>query len=96
MFNKLVLISNSRKCSAFSSLNEGESRYFSRPTHCLPTYNPVKTAINPSALLSTMLSRANLASPFRKRALVSSAKEEKVVNPPNNPVKRKALVWAEK
>ena len=43
-----------------------------------------------------MLSRANLASPFRKRALVSSAKEEKVVNPPNNPVKRKALVWAEK
>lgn len=70
--------------------------YFSRPTHCLPTYNPAKTAINPNALLATMLSRANFSSPFRKRALVSKAKEEKVVKPPNSPVKRKALVGAEK
>ena len=76
--------------------NRASYPYFSRPTHCLPTYNPAKTAINPNALLATMLSRANLASPFRKRALVSSEKEEKVVKPPNNPVKRNALVWAEK
>ena len=62
----------------------------------MPTYNPAKTAINPSALLARILSRANLASPFRKRALVSKAKEEKVVNPPKSPVKRNALVGAEK
>ena len=76
--------------------NRASYPYFSRPTHCFPRANPAKTAINPSALLAKMLSRANLASPFRKRALVSSAKEEKVVKPPNNPVKRNALVWAEK
>ena len=76
--------------------NRASCPYFSRPTHCLPKYNPAKTAIKPMALLARILSRANRGSPFRKRALVSKAKEEKVVKPPKSPVKRNALVWTEK
>lgn len=39
---------------------------------------------------------ANFGSPLRSSALVSKAKEEKVVNPPKSPVKRNALAEVEK
>ena len=51
-----------------------------------PSMIPRKTAIKPRILLASTLSSA----------IVSRAKEEKVVKPPKRPVNRKALVLIEK
>lgn len=59
---------------------------------CFPRNNPKKTANNPKKLLAKIFRRANLYSPTFIKDIVSKVKEEKVVNPPNNPVKIKSLV----
>lgn len=70
--------------------------YLVRDKMFLPRRKPRKTAIIPSMLLASRLIRANLYSPERIRSIVSRVKEEKVVNPPKRPVKRKARVLWEK
>lgn len=62
----------------------------------LPKIKPMKTANNPNRLLAIILKKAILYSLERIRTIVSSAKDEKVVKPPNNPVKIKAFEFAEK
>lgn len=70
--------------------------YLARDRTFLPRRKPRNTANIPRILLASILINANLYSPDFMRVIVSSVNEEKVVNPPKSPVKRKALVFWEK
>lgn len=52
--------------------------------------------MRPSRLLAMILMNASLYSPVFMRVIVSRVKEEKVVKPPNSPVKRKRRALAER
>lgn len=52
--------------------------------------------MSPNILLARMFSSANLYSPVFISDIVSRVKDEKVVTPPNSPVKRKALTLTDK
>lgn len=61
-----------------------------------PSRMPNSAAISPKPLLAMIFRIAILYSPERRRTIVSRVNEEKVVNPPKNPVKRNALIGVEK
>lgn len=54
----------------------------------LPNNKPKNTAINPRILLASIFKKASLYSPVFNNIIVSRAKEEKVVKPPNKPVNK--------
>lgn len=62
----------------------------------LPKVNPKKTAANPAILLAKIFRKASLYSPVLSKAIELSAKEEKVVKPPNIPANRNTRTFTEK
>jgi len=67
------------------------SSYFAKLVRVLAVKYPIKARLSPTKLVMRIYITAVLTSPSRKRFKFSRLKEEKVVNPPRMPTKRKTL-----